>query len=259
MAQAVQDSVKEMDWHSYAKNGFILMGISVLLLLWLILVYANKPAKEGGKTWFSFKALIARLSAAAPMEKEKDILMADDFDGIRELNNKVPPWFNILFYGTIVFAAIYMLEFHVFSSNKLQVDEYTQEMQEADLQKEILLRSGKLVTEANVTLLKDQGSLQSGKDIFYTKCSVCHGRLGEGLVGPNLTDDYWINGAGIKNIFRVIKYGVPAKGMITWQNQLSPRQIQEVASYVYSLHGTNPPNAKPPQGVLAVDTVAVAK
>ncbi|MDP4173134.1 MAG: c-type cytochrome, partial [Bacteroidota bacterium] len=87
----------------------------------------------------------------------------------------------------------------------------------------------------------------------------CHGRQAEGLVGPNLTDDYWIHGGSIKDIFKVVKYGVPSKGMITWQNQLSPLQIQKVSSYVLSLHGTNPPNAKAPQGEKFIVTADTTK
>lgn len=249
-ASAQPSPAEEMNWGSYAKWASVLLGVLIFVILWLALIYGNRPEKIGAKKKFSFAKLVSKIGAAAPLEKEKEITMEEDFDGIRELNNKIPPWFNILFYGSIVFAAIYLLDYHVFGSGQVSQEEYSAEMQEADLQKEILFRSGKLVTEDNVTELKDPGSLQSGKETFVANCAVCHGRQGEGLVGPNLTDDYWIHGAGIKNVFRVIKYGVPQKGMVTWQNQLSPKQIQEVASYVLSLHGTNPPNPKAPQGTL---------
>lgn len=241
----------EMNWGSYAKWASVILGILIFVILFLTLMYGNKPEIKGEKKKFSFIKLVSKISAAAPLEKEKDIMLEDNFDGIRELNNKIPPWFNILFYGSIVFAAIYLLDFHVFGSGQVSQEEYQAEMQDADLQKEILYRTGKLVTEANVEELKDPGSLQSGKETFLAKCSVCHGRAGEGIVGPNLTDDYWIHGSGIKNVFKIIKNGVQQKGMPTWDGQISPKQIQEVASYVLSLHGTNPPNAKAPQGVPA--------
>ncbi|MGE5431141.1 MAG: cbb3-type cytochrome c oxidase N-terminal domain-containing protein [Syntrophomonadaceae bacterium] len=240
----------EMNWGSYAKWGSILLGILIFVILIMTLMYGNKPEIKGEKKKFSFIKLVSKISAAAPLEKEKDILMEDEFDGIKELNNKIPPWFNILFYGTIIFAAIYLLDYHVFGSGQVSQEEYAAEMREADFQKEVLYRTGKLITEANVEELKDPGSLQSGKETFLAKCSVCHGRAGEGIVGPNLTDDYWIHGAGIKNIFKIIKNGVQQKGMPTWDGQISPKQIQEVASYVLSIHGTHPPNAKAPQGQL---------
>lgn len=245
--------IDEMNWGNYAKWASVLLGILIFIILILALVYGNRPEARPGEKKFFFRKLVSKISAAAPLEKEKDILMEDNFDGIRELNNKIPPWFNILFYGTILFAAVYLMVFHVFGTGQVSQDEYMAEMQEAELQKEILYRQGKLVTEANVEELKDPGPLQSGKETFLAKCSVCHGRSGEGIVGPNLTDDYWIHGTGIKNVFKVIKNGVQQKGMPTWDGQLSAKQIQEVASYVLSLRGTNPPNAKPPQGVLVKD------
>lgn len=263
-AQAAQDAAAQtdvMNTISFLKNTAIIMTILLVIILWFVIVYATKPASEIKASAFSMWAFIKdKLNAAAPLEKEGEIVMDDNFDGIRELDNKIPPWFNILFYGTIIFGVVYLAVFHVFGTSKLSGDEYMEEVQAAELQKEILFRSGKLVNETNVTELKDVGSIQSGKDIFTSKCSVCHGRQGEGLVGPNLTDDYWIHGGGIKNVFRIIKAGVPAKGMITWGNQLSPRQMQEVASFVLSIHGTNPPNAKPPQGdkyIAASDSASV--
>ncbi|MFZ0453704.1 MAG: cbb3-type cytochrome c oxidase N-terminal domain-containing protein [Ignavibacteriaceae bacterium] len=183
-----------------------------------------------------------------PLEKEKDILMEHDFDGIKELDNKIPPWFNYLFYGTIIFGVIYMLDYHVLKTGKLPAQEYQQEMQVAALQRAELIKSGALVNENTVTLLTDASALSDGKDIFKANCVACHGENAQGIIGPNLTDQYWINGGGIKNVFKTIKYGVPAKGMLTWEGKLNPREIQEVASYVLSLKGTNPPNAKAPQG-----------
>ena len=184
----------------------------------------------------------------APMEKEKDILMDHDFDGIKELDNRIPPWFNYLFYGTIIFGIIYMLDYHVLKTGKLPAQEYQEEMHIAAMQRAELIRSGALVNENNVTLLKDASALSDGKDVFKADCVPCHGENAQGVIGPNLTDQYWIHGGGIKNVFKTIKYGVPSKGMLTWEGKLNPREIQEVASYVISLQGTNPPNAKAQQG-----------
>ncbi len=184
----------------------------------------------------------------APMEKEKDILMEHDFDGIKELDNRIPPWFNYLFYGTIIFGIIYMLDYHVFKTGKLPAQEYQQEMHQAALHRAELIKSGAFVNENTVTKLTDASALSEGKDIFIANCVACHGKNAQGIIGPNLTDQYWIHGGGIKNVFKTIKYGVPAKGMLTWEGKLNPREIQEVASYVLSLQGSNPPNAKAPQG-----------
>lgn len=192
-----------------------------------------------------FKQYITR---SAPIDKENEIMLDHDYDGIKELDNRIPPWFTWLFYITIIFSVYYMIHYHVLGTGELQAEEYETEMQLAELQRAELVKSGAFLNEENVTLLTNEADLQSGKDIYDANCVACHGQFGEGLVGPNLTDDYWIHGGGIKNVFKVTKYGVPAKGMISWQTQLSPNQMQKVASYIISLHGTTPPNPKAPEG-----------
>lgn len=108
--------------------------------------------------------------------------------------------------------------------------------------------AGANVDENSVVVLTDAGAIAAGKGIYDGNCASCHGVAGEGLVGPNLTDAYWLHGGGIKNVFKTIKYGVPAKGMIAWQNQLNPEAIQKVSSYIVTMQGSNPANAKAPQG-----------
>jgi cytochrome c oxidase cbb3-type subunit 3 len=217
----------------------------------LIMVFGREKYQYEIKKKEKSKALAkvtSLLTGAVPLEKEKDIMFEHDFDGIHELDNKVPPWFNILFYGSILFAGIYLLVFHVFHLKPLMIEEYADEVRVAQIQQEELIKTGALINENTVVFLKDAGSLDAGQKTFMANCVPCHGQHGEGTVGPNLTDDYWIHGGGIKNIFHTIKVGVPEKGMITWSTMLNPKQMQEVASYVISLHGTNPPNGKPPEG-----------
>jgi cytochrome c oxidase cbb3-type subunit 3 len=107
-----------------------------------------------------------------------------------------------------------------------------------------------LIDENSVELSLDAGDIASGKEIFITKCAACHGQQGEGGVGPNFADKYWIHGGDINSLFKTIKYGVPSKGMISWQSQLSPKEMQQVSSFIITLEGTNPPNQKEPQGEL---------
>lgn len=219
---------------------------------------AEKPSVEKEPLWSRIKNIMTR---SAPIEKEHEILMQDDYDGIKELDNRIPPWFSWLFYATIVFACYYLLNYHVFGSGKLQEEEYADEVRIASLQREELIKSGAFVNEETVTLAYDPESINEGKNIFKANCIPCHGPEAGGVVGPNLTDDYWIHGGGIKNIFKTIKYGVPAKGMISWQTQLNPKQIQEVASFVISLKGTKPSVAKAPEGVkyVEVDSTNIKK
>lgn len=251
-AQAAETNETGAD--TFAKTVGWLFFLAVLILFILIMVYGNEKYKYSGvrKKSPALMSIKQMLTRAVPVEREQEIMFEHDYDGIKELDNKIPPWFNILFYGTIVFGIIYMLVFHVFHLEPLSAGEYIQEVRAADLQRQELIRTGAFVNEDNVKQLTDPASIQAGKDIFMKNCVPCHGTNGGGTVGPNLTDDYWIHGGGIKNIFKTIKYGVPAKGMITWQNLLNPKQIEEAASYVMSLHGTNPPNGKPPQGNLYV-------
>jgi cytochrome c oxidase cbb3-type subunit III len=190
------------------------------------------------------------LTKAAPLDKEDEILMEDDYDGIKELDNMVPPWFNYIFYVTIIFAVYYLFNYEVFSKGKSQTDEYNAEMQAASIQRAELEATGAFVTEENVTRLIDASDIDAGKDIFKSNCVPCHGPDAGGVVGPNLTDKYWIHGGGIKNVFTTIKYGVPSKGMLSWQTQLNPKQMQQVASFVLSLQGSKPANPKEPQGTI---------
>ena len=185
-------------------------------------------------------------------ELEKDELTGDellsghDYDGIQELNNPMPKWWLWLFYLTIVFAAIYYVRYEVMYTGISQAEEYENEMSEAarimDSQRT------KVLDETNVAVLTDEAGLAEGKAIYDKLCLVCHLSNGEGLVGPNLTDEYWIHGGSIGDIFKIIKIGNPTMGMISWKDQLTPVQIQQVASFIYHFEGTNPPNQKAAQG-----------
>jgi len=184
-----------------------------------------------------------------PVEKEKDILFDHEYDGIRELDNSLPPWWVAMFYITIVFAVAYLGYFHISGYGVDQATEYAMEMERAEEAVQAhLAKQADHVDENSVIALEDPKDIALGETIFTTYCSACHGQLGEGGVGPNLTDEYWVNGGGITDIFKTIKYGVPEKGMIAWNTQLRPAEIQKVASFIMTLVGTNPPNPKEPQG-----------
>jgi cytochrome c oxidase cbb3-type subunit III len=244
-----------------ASDGLISVMWSIIAFLSLIILFmaqmlkkmlnALKPEQE--EQLVEEPSLItviqAKLTDLKPLEQENDILLDHDYDGIKELDNNLPPWWKYGFYVTIVFALIYMFRFHVTGDGDLQDVEYQKEMAEAELQKAAFMKlAANNVDESSVTYLADAASLNLGKSIYIQNCAACHGASGEGGVGPNFTDDFWIHGGDVKDVFKLIKYGVPQKGMIAWQSQLNPRQMQEVASFILSLQGTNPPNAKEPQG-----------
>jgi cytochrome c oxidase cbb3-type subunit III len=190
-----------------------------------------------------------QLTDAVPLEKEADIMLDHEYDGIRELDNSLPPWWKYGFYITIVVAIIYMLNYHVLGTGKLQLEEYNDELVEAEIMKQERLKTvAALVDENTVTLMEAEEDIEAGNKIFQEKCAVCHGKFGEGGVGPNMTDDFWIHGGSIQDIFKIIKYGAPQKGMISWQSQIKPVEIQQLSSFIKTLHGTNPENQKEPQG-----------
>jgi mono/diheme cytochrome c family protein len=272
------------------------------------------------------------------MSDKRDLLLDHDFDGVKELDNDLPPWWRYLFYVSIIFSAIYLLYFHVLGIGDLSDAEYQREMnpnwqpakaeasvleyrspfynpqekltprirlevQLAELQSArvalangegaagpsldqlsfddliiaamrkadagnqeklkqafpqlwVSAESGKSLpaasaaptNEAPAAALTDAASISKGQAIFATNCASCHGKAGEGGIGPNMTDEYWIHGGGMNNIVRTINAGVPAKGMISWKPVLKEKEIMEVASYLLTLEGTNPPNGKKPQG-----------
>lgn len=192
-----------------------------------------------------------KLSGLRPMAQESDIELDHDYDGIRELDNKLPPWWLYLFYITIAWAVGYLYIYQFSDIGKSPHEEYAAAMEVAKEQKlDYLFKMSNAVNETNVTQLTDEAALAEGHEIFIRVCAACHGALGEGGVGPNMTDHYYIHGGAISDIFTTIKYGVPEKGMISWSSQLSPASMQKVASYIMTLPDTDPPNQKKAEGQL---------
>ena len=249
---------------------YIMMSVIFLELLVIVVLLMNvrlllKKEKERLATetelavvkkraisWWS------RFNRFKPVEHEADIDLGHDYDGIRELDNRLPPWWLYGFYLTIIAGGIYLWRYHVSHSAPSSIQEYEKAVATADAEiKEYLKKKGESVDENTVTFLKEQHELNEGKAIFTKSCVTCHKETGAGDVGPNLTDDYWMHGGDIKSIFKTIRYGINA--MPQWQNAYSNKEIAEVASYVKSLNGTNPPNAKAPQGELFKDESAPGK
>ncbi len=214
-----------------------------------IVASLEEEEEKEEKDWVD--GLLHKLTDAVPVENEEEVATDHVYDGIMELDNNLPPWWKAGFYLSIVFAVIYLLRFHVFQSAPLSEEAFKIEMAEAEIaQAEYLKTAANLVDESSVTILTEDSRLAEGGKIFAKNCAVCHANDGGGGVGPNLTDNYWIHGADIKDVFATIKYGVPAKGMIAWKDQLNAGEMQEVASYILGLVGTTPANPKEPQGDL---------
>jgi cytochrome c oxidase cbb3-type subunit 3 len=236
----------------YDLVALVLIAIVIIAFIGLIYFESKKEVEKKREISLITK-LDYFLNRSVPIEKEEEILFDHEYDGIKELDSRVPPWYTGLFYATIIFSIIYLLNFHVFNTGKLMYEEYEEEMRIASLQQAKLMNSGVFITEESVIQLTDDISILSGKEIYDANCVACHTADGGGLVGPNLTDEYWIHGGGIKNIFKIVKYGVPSKGMISWQTQLNPLQIQQVSSYVMTFRGTTPLAPKAPEGEVWVE------
>jgi cytochrome c oxidase cbb3-type subunit 3 len=213
-------------------------------------VKPEKEKKPKGEVW-------NKLLSLRPLTEEKELLIAHDYDGIQELDNPIPAWFMYLFYGTIIFGIGYLLNYHVFHTGQLQYEEYKTEMVQADIAKKLYLsKAANQVDETTVKLVHDPAVIAAGQAVFNQNCVACHRADAGGNVGPNLTDDYWLHGGKISDLFKTVKYGVLAKGMPTWEKVLSPKQISDVVNYVKSIHGTNPVNPKAPEGAKETEELA---
>jgi cytochrome c oxidase cbb3-type subunit III len=243
--------------------------LAIFFFLGVVLYSANSVLNKQSKS-FSIKNWWSALdrtlfTKAIPVEKEEDFLLDHDYDGIKELDNSLPPWWKYGFYFTIVVAVLYLLRFHVWKTGPNPQQEYDQEMKVAAAQiEEYRKKAGDMVDEKTVTMA-DATGIADGDKIFHSNCFACHGAKGEGGVGPNLTDSYWLHGGTINDVFKTIKFGVPEKGMQAWEKTYSPAQIKNLASYIKTLAGTNPPNGKAPQGDLfqeaanTKDSTAISK
>jgi cytochrome c oxidase cbb3-type subunit III len=189
-----------------------------------------------------------RFNRLRPVSQEAELDLGHEYDGIRELNNKLPPWWLYGFYLTIIFAGVYLWRFHVSHNGPSSKQEYEMSIARAELKiKNYLKTKGDAVDENTVTFLNTADDLAAGRIIFIKSCISCHLESGGGSVGPNLTDDFWMHGNDIRSVFKTIRYGINA--MPQWQNAYSNKQLAQVASFVKSLHGSNPPGAKAPQGI----------
>lgn len=260
-AQSTTESVFSQEAMLYITFGLVFV-VSVLVLivaiyvLQLLKTFIQKEMTEEQLAKYEvepgwFAQLWTKWNSLKPLEEEEELLLDHDYDGIKELDNHLPPWWKGLFYVTVVYAVIYLLIFHVFKTSPLQEERYEREVAAAEALK--ASQEADLVVdfdENTVTATTDATELADGQKFFETQCALCHKADGGGLAGPNLTDEYWKNGGSMSDIYKVIKNGVPNTAMISWESQLNPIRMRNVASYVLTLKGTNPPGALPPDGEL---------
>lgn len=256
-----------------ATTFFLLVAvIAVELLVILVMSFFVRSffAKEKAKAATaveetikesSVKKIWEKLNNFRPITDESSLDMGHSYDGIRELNNRLPGWWLYGFYATILFSMIYLWRYHVSHTAPLSGEELKIALVKGEEQKAAYLaKAANLVDENTIIYKKEDMAISAGSAIFKQACAACHGPEGQGnTVGPNLTDAYWLHGGSIKDIFKTIKYGYPEKGMQSWKDQYSPIQLAQLATFVKSLEGTNPANPKAPQGELYNETTAPAK
>ena len=212
---------------------------------------AVKPKSALAGWWSGLDKKI--FTKAVPVEKEADVMLDHDYDGIRELDNALPPWWKYGFYFTIGVAFIYLLNFHVLGNGLNPTQEYTAEMDKAKIEKEAYEATNKDRIDENHVPLADAEGIKAGQALFQANCIACHLKDGGGNVGPNLTDEYWLHKGSLNDVYHTIKYGYADKGMQAWGNTFTEKQISFLASFVKSLKGTKPEVPKAPQGEIWVE------
>lgn len=248
---------------------FLLMVLLILIAIELILksienVMFQTLSEEGKEKYLATKSkqwewswgnkMYQKLLGSKPIEAEGEIILDHNYDGIKELDNKLPPWWVYLFYATILFGVIYLIRFEIFGDYDQEL-EYELEVAEAQAEIEAYKKTAKDLVDVNtVELLTEASDISAGKSIFETNCVVCHMADGGGGIGPNLTDEYWILGGGIKNVFNTVSEGGRAgKGMVPWKQTLKPLEMAQVSSYLLNFQGTTPANPKAAEGDLWVE------
>ena len=265
----------------YTVTGFIFIVLLLVLLVSFYLLQVirqmakmqeQETAKRKGVEWKEEPSLWSKLmvwsNRSVPIEKEETVMLDHNYDGIRELDNFLPPWWKWLFYATIIWGGGYLFAYHVAGSLPLQDDEYQAEVKKADDELRALKKAepGEVIDENNIVAITDAVALADGKSTYTSICASCHRVDGGGDIGPNLTDAYWKHGGDISSVFKVVKNGVSGTNMVAWGSSMSPEKIRNVSSYVLTLAGTNPVNAKKPEGdlyepkpVVAADSITAPK
>ena len=261
---AIQSYQNPFSFYEHPLVWFAIIALSLVIILKEILnIVAQQKAEELElekkginpkeiDQWAGVKKLISKWTQAKSVAQEEEIILDHNYDGIKELDNNLPPWWVYMFYASIVFAVVYLVRYEVLGAANQEM-EYAQSVKEAKRELAAFKSTSKeaIIDAETVTLLTSEGDLSRGKAVFNLNCAACHIADGGGGIGPNLTDKYWILGGGIKNIFATITNGGrDGKGMVAWGKTLKPKDVQKVTSYIISLQGTTPANPKAPQGDL---------
>ncbi len=267
-AQTATDTVVSetpMNYGGLDYNGFWMLStviiieiVTILFLMFFINRVQQELLPQKVKKQLALRAWWTKMdkmifTKAVAVDKEADILLDHDYDGIKELDNSLPPWWKYGFIFTIVVAVIYLMNFHVFGSGKNPTQEYQAEIEKANIEMANYASKNADQIDEQHLQMPQKGGLDAGKEIFTSVCWTCHGKLGEGGTGPNLTDSFWIHKGSLADVYASIKNGYPDKGMQSWAKNYTPKEINNLAGYIETLKGTHPPNPKAPQGELFIE------
>lgn len=237
---------------------FVVIMVLSGMLLKFLKIEKEATISKSAKT-IAFRNIFQKMNQTVAIEEEHSLDLNHDYDGIRELDNKVPAWWRYAFYASILFGGVYMYRMFVTDTIPNQLQELDEANYAAAIQKAEYLKHAANNVDENTVVMLDASGIAEGSALFTKNCLACHGDKGQGGVGPNLTDEYWLHNGGIKDVFHSIKYGWPEKGMKAWKDDFSPVQIAQLASYIKSIRGTNPPGGKEPQGTVFTEKTTTAK
>ena len=231
-----ENPMVEMDtsFQQQARVVLFLLVVIVFMTLLIVGMMASKNPNKFSIMWF-LNSITGKGSPDPKMDHE--------YDGITELDNPMPAYLRLIFYGSIIFAVVYLFHYHVLGTGVLQTEEYLAEMEEAEKKYQ-----GIELPDDQIILITDGARLEKARTIFNENCATCHSEDMGGISGPNLTDEYWLHGGTVKEVYSTITEGVPGKTMISWKKRISSTQRLELASYILSLQGTSPANPKAPEG-----------
>ncbi len=244
--------------HFYTLMGIIALELLVIIsLVFLVRTMVRLISADPEKAEVAEQVVKVnfwdRFNKVVPIEKEADIMLDHDYDGIKELDNSLPPWWKYGFYLTIVTGVIYLWYYHAGGNGPSSYDEFVAEVQAGEEAKAAYLAKSANNVDENTVKMLDASGIAAGKTIFEQSCAACHAKDGGGGVGPNLCDEYWLHGGSLKDVFKTVKYGWPDKGMKSWKDDFSPNQIAQITSYVKTLQGTKPAAPKDKQGELYIE------
>lgn len=231
--------VETSDLYALLVLNILLLGVLLYmrrLFNNFVALVADKKTPQQEKEGAVITKVNKILTDAVAIEDEEAILLHHEYDGIRELDNNLPPWWVWMFYGTIIFGIIYVFNYHILGTSDLQIAAYKKEVKQAEIEKEAYRKAMAMnIDETNAVQMTEDADLSAGKKLFETNCVTCHSEKGEGDIGPNLTDDAWIYGYDIASIYKTIRAGSPNGKMPEHESKMNPVEIQQVASFVMAL------------------------